>query len=224
MAMPAVAKADTTDLALVCDRCIGHAVMALGVAFTRQTGVRIDVFPTPSGLILPQLAREVQNDVVISLASRVAEGQARGLVLPAPMAGPWRNPLVLAIRRGRGTATARRVAASDVTPGGAVDGVGLLARLNLHPEAVIGTHDGGEAAGLLAAGRADMALLHLSEVRADPHLAVARVVGTDIAPAPVFSACLSALTRRPHPEAFLAFLASSPAGRMLAAHGLETVA
>ena len=61
------ARAATSGAALVlaCDTTLGPVMRAAATVYANATGEQIFVFPTPSGLILPQLEREVQNDLVV---------------------------------------------------------------------------------------------------------------------------------------------------------------
>jgi Bacterial extracellular solute-binding protein len=86
----------TTDLAVTCDAAAAPAVIAAGSAFRQRTGVRIRVFPTALGLVLPQLEREIQNDIIVTQIATIDQADRAGLVEPGGRVGPWRNRLVTA--------------------------------------------------------------------------------------------------------------------------------
>jgi Bacterial extracellular solute-binding protein len=86
----------TTDLAVTCDAGAAPAVIAAGSAFRQRTGVRIRVFPTALGLVLPQLEREIQNDIIVTQTATIDQADRAGLVEPGGRVGPWRNRLVTA--------------------------------------------------------------------------------------------------------------------------------
>jgi molybdate transport system substrate-binding protein len=58
------ANAVTTDLVLNCDTALGPVMTTAAARFFRRANVRVRVFPTGPGLVLPQLAREIQNDLI----------------------------------------------------------------------------------------------------------------------------------------------------------------
>src|SRR5947209_7794211 len=84
----------TSDLAVTCDAAAAPAVIAAALAFKQRTGVRVRVFPTPPGLLLPQLGREIQNDIIVTQISTIDQAEKEGLVKPGSRVGPWRNRLV----------------------------------------------------------------------------------------------------------------------------------
>ena len=99
IATGAAARAATTDLVLACDTTLGPVMRAAGALFAARSGVRIHVFPTAPGLILPELSREVQNDIVVTEVAALQRAAQDGLVGPgAARSAAWRNRLVLAAR------------------------------------------------------------------------------------------------------------------------------
>src|SRR5271157_5571078 len=62
----APARADTLGLAVTCDTTLAPALRRAGAAYRARSGARVFVFPTGPGLILPQLMRNIQNDVVVT--------------------------------------------------------------------------------------------------------------------------------------------------------------
>ena len=96
LAMASEAKADTTDLAVICDLSLGVPLRSAGAAFRASTGVRIHVFPTAPGLITPQLSREVQIDIVVAQSDVLDQATQAGLLTTSPRTGTWSNALVVA--------------------------------------------------------------------------------------------------------------------------------
>src|SRR6476646_4420234 len=86
----AQARADTVDLALTCDTTLAPVLRRLGAAYTAQTSARIFVFPTGPGLILPQLERNIQNDILVTQTSLLNQAAQDGIVA-RPVSTQWRT-------------------------------------------------------------------------------------------------------------------------------------
>ncbi|HEY2615904.1 MAG TPA: substrate-binding domain-containing protein [Acetobacteraceae bacterium] len=216
----APARADTVDLAVNCDTTLAPALRQAAAAYKARTGVRVFVFATGPGLILPQLVRGIQNDIVVTQTTILDQSVQAGVVASAVPA-QWRNPLVIAGERGV-TAIDRTFAAPDPTPASDIDGPALVARLGLKPSRLLGAVDTDEVAFLLTTGAAQAGLLHMTDVRADQRLAVIRPVPPETQPPLLYAASVTRLTRRPNPEGFVAFLATPEGTAILVAAGLET--
>src|SRR4051794_27500173 len=94
------ARPDSPDLAVTCDTTLAPALRKVASAYTARTGVRVFVFPTGPGLILPQLARDIQNDIVVTQLP-ILEQIAQAEIIASISAGPrWHNSLVIAGLRG----------------------------------------------------------------------------------------------------------------------------
>ena len=216
----AAARAETRDLALTCDTTLAPSLRKAGAAYTARTGARVFVFPTGPGLILPQLERAIQNDIVVTQVSILDQVRQAGLLVASPSGPRWRNPFVIA-----GPAGASDIAAAfavpDPTPAFAIDGPALLAKLGIKPARLLGAVDTTEVANLLTSGAAQAGLLHLTDVRANLRLEVVRPVPPDIQPPRLYAASVTKLARRPDPESFVQFLASSEAAGLLVDNGLE---
>ena len=78
----------TTDLAVTCDTAAAPAVMRRRAGVPERTGVRIRVFPTAPGLVLPQLEREIQNDIIVTQIATIEQAEQAGLVQPGGRSGP----------------------------------------------------------------------------------------------------------------------------------------
>ena len=218
-ALSTPALADTIDLALNCDTTLAPALRKVAAAYKARSGVRVFVFPTGPGLILPQLVRDIQNDIVVTQTT-ILEQAAQAGVIASAVRAQWRNPLVIAGLHGTATIDGT-FAATDPSPASNIDGPALLARLGIKPTRILGAVDTDEVAFLLTTGAAQAGLLHMTDVRADERLAVIRPVPPEVQPPLLYAASVTRLARRPNPEGFVAFLATKEATDMLAAAGLE---
>jgi hypothetical protein len=215
------ASAGTPGLAVTCDTTLGPALREAAAAYKARTATHVFVFPTGPGLILPQLVRDIQNDIVVTQTSILEQAAGAGVIDNAPRAG-WRNPLVIAGPRGA-TALDRVFAVADATPASDVDGPALLARLDMKPARILGAVDTDEVAFLLTTGAAQAGLLHLTDVRADDRLEVVQPVPPSAQPPLRYAACATRLASRPDPEGFVRFLAAE-GNAVLSAAGLERIA
>ena len=216
------AQAATTDLVVHCDPPLAGPLRAVAAACLARTGVRLRIFATAPNGIPAQLAREIQNDIVVTQPFVLAQIEALSLLAEAKRPGPWRSRMVIAQRAGAtpppiGQAS---LAAPDPGWGGGPDGPALLEGAALRPRAVQGTFDTAEAAGLLRADEVDYALLHATEL-GDGLVAV----GTPgLVSELTYFAALTKSARRPNPEALLRFLATPEARAVLADSHLEAAA
>jgi molybdate transport system substrate-binding protein len=215
-----VAGSTTTDLAVTCDTPTAPAVIAAGKAFRARTGVRVRVFATAPGLVLPQLEREIQNDIIVTRVSTIDQAEQVGLVVPNGRAGPWRNRLVIAAAN-QGGGAAGSFAVPDLSPGSDIDGLAILQKLGPLPPKVLGVIDTGAVAWSLTEGAARQGLLHQTEVVADDRLRVVAPVPDDAWPPMLYGATLTKLARRGDPAAFIAFLRSAEGQDVLRSSGLE---
>jgi molybdate transport system substrate-binding protein len=218
-AVSAPAMADTVDLAVTCDTTLAPALRRVAAAYKARTGVQVFVFPTGPGLILPQLVRDIQNDIVVT-QTMILEQAARVGVIASAVSAQWRNPVVIAGLQGA-AAIDRAFAATDPTPASDIDGPGLLARLDITPTRTLGAVDTDEVAFLLTTGAAQAGLLHMTDVRADERLTVIRPIPAEVQLPLLYAASVTRLARRPKPEGFVAFLATKEATDILTAAGLE---
>ena len=123
------------------------------------------IFATGPGLILPQLVRDIQNDIVVTQTA-ILEQAAQAGIIAVPVRAQWRNPLVIAGRAGAST-TDGVFAVTDPSPASDIDGPVVLARLAIKPARTLGAVDTDEVASLLTTGAAQAGLLHMTDVRAD---------------------------------------------------------
>jgi molybdate transport system substrate-binding protein len=223
IALATPAQAETTDLILNCDPTLATPMAAAANLFAQRHGVLVNIFPTPPGLILPQIARHIQNDMVITRSSAIAEAiTAETISADAPHGGQWRNRLVIAGRRGSAVASGR-IAVTDPTPGSELDGPAIAQAMKLGQGGILGVIDTDEVAYLLLRGEVDSGLLHMTDVQAHPDLQVITPVPQSVSPPILYSIAVTKLSRRPHPEAFITFLLSPDGAAVLRRAGLEVV-
>jgi len=221
---PGVTRAETTsDLAVTCDAAVEAAVRAAGQAYRARTGVRVRVFPTEPGLVLPQIEREIQNDIIITGIGTIDRAAREGLVPPGGRAGPWRNRLVTAAAKAPAGPDGSFVV-PDVSLASEIDGAAILRRMGAAPAHILGVIDTGAVAWTLTNGGARQGLLHQTEVVADDRLTVIAPVPDDAWPPILYAAVVTKLARRGDPAAFVAFLSGAEGQAVLKAAGLEAVA
>jgi hypothetical protein len=215
------AQAATTDLVVHCDPPLAGPLRDIAVVFYAKSNVRLRIFPTAPNAIPAQLAREIQNDVIVTQPEVLARVGAAGQLTDFPPSARWRNRLVIGTRReGRPRPIEQAVcAAPDPGWGGGPDGPALLAAAGVRPGRLLGTFDTDEARTLLLAGEVEYALLHASELT--PELAPSAAPGLTVELLAI--AAVTRSTRRPNPEALLRFLATEQAAAVLRAAGLEPV-
>jgi molybdate transport system substrate-binding protein len=213
------AAAATIDLSLACDTTLAPALRKVAAAYAAKTGPRVFVFPTGPGLLIPQLARNIQNDILVTQLSILGQAAQGGIIAAMPGAPHWTNPLVIA---GRSGASLNGVfAACDPTAASDFDGPALLAKLSMKPAQVIGAVDTDEVAGLLLRSEAQVGFLHMTDVRAHPELTVIQTVSADAQAPFVYAAAVTKLASRPDPQGFVAFMQTPDAMTLLQAAGLE---
>jgi hypothetical protein len=214
---PAVAA--TVDLSLACDTTLAPALRKVAAAYAAKTGVRVFVFPTGPGLLIPQLERNIQNDILVTQLPILLQASDQQIIATVPGGPRWSNPLVIA---GRSGASADGVfAACDPTAASDFDGPALLAKLNLKPARVIGAVDTDEVAWLLRRNEAQAGFLHMTDVRAYPELTVNRTVPDDVQAPFVYAATVTKLASRPNPQGFVSFMQTPESGELLKQAGLE---
>ena len=215
---------------------------AAAARFRERAGVRVVVFPTPPGLVLPQLSRQIQNDLIYVRRPVGEAAMQAGLVAQDGLRGGWRNRLVIAARQGgahqgaahqgaahqgaahqgeAGAALKGRIAVSDATPGSDMDGPAIVHALGLGQAGIAGVIDTDEVAFLLLRGEVEAGLLHMTDIRAHSGLAVLRAVPDEVAPPIDYAIAVTKLAARPNPGAFIDFILSAEGQTVMRARGLE---
>lgn len=208
----------TTDLAVSCDDPATGAVRRAAAAFRQKSGVRVRLFPTASNLLLPQLRREIQNDIILTRLDVIDAAQALGLVKPGGRVGPWRNRLVLAEAE-QTSAPEGSYAVPDPTPASEFDGPAVLKAMNLTPTRTVGVLDSDAVVWSLLNGQARRGLVFQSDIVANEGLRVAAPVPDSAWPPVLYGATLTTLTSRINPQAFVTFLGSADGLAALRAGG-----
>ncbi len=178
------------------------------------------MFPTEPGLILPQLERNVQNDVVVTQVATLDAAVQAGVVAQGAVRGGWRNRLVVAARRGALSMPDRPIAICDPLSVSDMDGPAILARLQLHSGPVLGVVDTDTVVALVLDGTAQVGLLHMTDVRAHPALEVIHEVPDDVQAPVAYAAAVTRLASRPDPAGLVDFLLTDQATTLLATLGL----
>jgi len=212
-------RAEVNALSVSCDTTLAPALRKAAAAYRARAGVRVYVFPTGPGLILPQLIRDIQNDIVVTQLTILAQATQAGIVASANAMGRCSNPLVIAGLPGT-SATDQTFAVPDPTPASDIDGPAMLTQLGLRPAHVLGAVDTDEVAFLLTTRAAQAGLLHMTDVRADERLDIIRPLPADIPPI-VYGASVTRLASRPNPEGFISFLGAPEVIALLTESGLE---
>jgi len=218
------ARAATTDLAVSCDATLGRPLRAVAAAFRARAGVAVHIFPTASGLILPQLERAIQNDILMTRVERLSRAAETGIIAAdAARSGTWRNRLVIATRQEAQplSLNATSIAACDPTPASDIDGAAVLSTAGIFPKTIVGTIDTGEVIDLLASGAVPAGLVYATDLAGEAQLAVMTKVPNEAYAPIVYGAAVTRLARRPDPAAFVRFLDDPAAAAILRAHGLE---
>jgi ABC-type molybdate transport system substrate-binding protein len=132
--------------------------------------------------MVAQIIRHTRNDVLFTLNTSMDDAVAAGLVVPASRRGGFTNHLVLAARTGSVTPPGQpglqtllakaRVAVTDNTPASDLDGRALLTANRLMAPNIQGAANTGDVSYLVTTGAADIGLMYLTDVQADPRLAV----------------------------------------------------
>lgn len=219
--------AQAGDVTVFCDPCLKPAMLAL----SGLGGFGVYPLCAPGPLMVAQIIRHTRDDVLFTQESTMDDAVAAKLVIPGSRVGGFTNPLVLAGLKqrfpspvdpaGLGALLARlRLAVTDDTQASGIDGHGLLAANNLTGLRVQGVANTADAAFMVTSNAADLGLVYLSDVQAEPRL-------TMIAPlsAPPglthYAAAVNAQAFSPNAQALIDLM-QSPAGRArLRAAGLE---
>jgi ABC-type molybdate transport system substrate-binding protein len=221
MARPARAEVTIRDLALACDVTLGAAMRAAGAAYADVSGVRVAVFAMDCGLILPQLERQVQNDIVVTRRSVMAAAVQADVVAQDAVRGAWQNPIVIATRRDPPATKDKPIAVCDLTPASDMNGPDILARLGLPAAKSIGVIDTDTVVDLVLDGSASAGLMHMTDLRAHPELQLRSVIPAAVQAPIAYAVAVTKLARRPDPGRFVEFLLARQATVLLASLGLE---
>lgn len=246
----APARADTSrspDVVVFCDPTLRPVLRHLGTAYQTGGDAAVRLICAPAAIIAAQIARGERNDIVITLEPVVQEMAAAQLVNLAA-SDAWRNRITVAglgaaDRTSPETAPGVRPASTEPDwiaaalgdgmlgapdPGGnaVFDTPALLRRLGLDralARRLVGEVDTGGVAFLLQQGTVRLGLVLATDAVAN------RFTERFAVPDANYDPIRYAVARNRHAMSrnaagFLAFLASAPAGDILAQSGLEIVA
>ena len=217
------AAAQVADLALMCDLTLGEALRHAAEAYRGIAGVRIHIFPTAPGLIVPMLTRDVRIDIVVTRLPTLDLADKAGVLAAGTKSGTWSTPLVVAEAMGApGSAAAGTFAVSELPAASGIDARAALAHLGIDPARVVSAIDTTEVAFLLTTGGARSGLLYLTDAKAEPRLRVVQTL-TDPPPA-MFGIALKNGASRANPSAFVAFLGMPATKALMSNQGLAFVA
>jgi len=218
-----------TDVGVYAEPTLAPAVRAAARLFTARHGAGVAVLTAPAPLLLEQIRHNAAHDVLIIPASLMDEAVKRNYVRPQTRRDAWRDKLVIAGAAGSAQASSgnlnallRRgpIAITDATVASTLDGHAVLDALGLTGSAHIqGVANTADAAFMVASGALPLALVYLTDVRANRTLEIA--ANLDTAPPVTFASALNPDPPSRNAQAFLDFLATEPAVAQLRLAGLE---
>jgi molybdate transport system substrate-binding protein len=212
-----------------CDPTLRPAFLALDGA----GGMQVAALCAPAPLMLAQIARHTRDDVLFTLSTAMDQAVASGLVRGETRVDGFCNTLVLAGLVDRISApsnsvglaallAAARVAVTDATVVSGLDGRAVLAVNNFAPANVIGAANTLDVAFLVTTGAADLGLMYMTDVKADPRLRVIATLNSD-PKLTNYAGAVNAKAVSPNALAFLMSLRGSAAPALRAA-GLTVAA
>jgi len=218
-----------------CDPPLRAAMRALDGISRSQAGAPIAVLCAPAASMLAQLQRHTRNDVLFTLSSAMDMAVALQLVLPETRIDGFSNPLVLTALRGRASAAdqaglaamlaSAKLAVTDDTVASGLDGRAILDQNGLTKAAgsrVMGAATTADVAFLVTTGAADIGLVYLTDVRADPRLMVLATLAAD----PVLTSVAGAVNAKavsPNAQAVLNVMRGAQGSAALRNAGLTVV-
>jgi len=216
------------DVTVFCDPTLKPAMLGL----SGLGGFNIYPLCAPGPLMVQQLIRHTRNDVLVTLQTVMDDAVAAGVVAPGTRAGGFSNTLVLAGPQGVAPAgqaglqpllNKSLVAVTDNTPAANLDGRAILAANFFAAPNIQGVANTGDAAFMVTTGAADLALVYLTDVLADPRLTV---VATLSAPPALtnYAAAVSKAAFSPNAQALINLMNSQAGIARLAAAGVKVSA
>jgi molybdate transport system substrate-binding protein len=210
-----------------CDPTLKPAVTALdGLG-----GVKVAALSAPAALMLAQIVRHTRNDILFTLSVAMDQAVRAGLVRPGTRVDGFSNPLVLAALADRVATPVTqanlasmlrraRIAVTDDTPAAGLDGRAVLAANGIARQNTAGRANTGDVVFALGAGEAEIGLVYLTDVKADPRLAVIATLAADPA-LTAYSAAVNAKAFSPNAQGLLNQFRGNP---VLQAAGLTVPA
>ncbi len=207
-----------------CDPTLAPAIRALDPLSRARIGAPVAVLCAPATLMLAQITRHTRNDVLFTLGTAMDQAARSNLVLTHTRVNGFANALVLAARVAPNPPpplARAKVAVTDATAASGLDGRAVLAANQMSPRQVLGAANTGDVAFLVVTGAADLGLVYLTDVRANPRLTVVTTLAADTALI-TYAGAVNAHAISPNAQAFLNLLGSNAAATQLHAAGLAT--
>jgi molybdate transport system substrate-binding protein len=229
----APANALPPGVTVFCDPTLKPAMRRLDGISRMAAGAPVAVLSAPAASMLAQITRHTRNDVLFTLSAAMDQAVALKLVKPETRVDGFSNTLVLAglgdrmsaqddLAGVRAMLAKSIIAVTDNTVASGLDGRAVLAANGLTAAAgssVWGAANTGDVAFLVVSGAVELGLMYLTDVRADPRLAVIWTLQAD--PALInYAAAVNAAAISPNAQAFLNLLRGSAAGGRLRDAGL----
>jgi ABC-type molybdate transport system substrate-binding protein len=234
MSAPAVAVPANTippGVTVFCDPTLGAAMRALDPVSQSQAGAPVSVLSAPATLMLAQIQRHTRNDVLFTLSAAMDQAVHLQLVKPETRVDGFSNALVLACRADSapkpgvdlpGMLAGARIAVTDNTVASGLDGRAVLDANQLTQAAgnrLMGAATTADVVFLLKARAVKFGLVYLTDVRAEPSLAVAATLNAS--PNLIdFSCAVNANAVSPNAQGLIGIIRSSQGTALLEAAGL----
>lgn len=216
-----------------CDPTLGPAMRSLDRISRMQAGAPVSVLSAPAMSMLAQIQRHTRNDVLFTLSAAMDLAVQLQLVRPETRVDGFSNPLVLAILINGSTKpvdeagllsvlAGARLAVTDNTVASGLDGCAVLSANGLTQAAgnhVMGAATTADVAFLITTGAADIGLVYLTDVKADPRLTVLATLNAD----PTltnYSGAVNAKAVSPNAQAVLNVIRSTEGSAALRTAGL----
>jgi molybdate transport system substrate-binding protein len=214
-----------------CDPTLRPAMRSLDPISRAQAGAPVSVLSAPAMSMLAQIQRHTRNDVLFTLSAAMDQALQLQLVRPGTRVDGFSNPLVLATLSSNSTAPVNkagllsalsdgRLAVTDNTVASGLDGRAVLSADGLPTGRVIGAATTADVVFMLTTGAADVGLVYLTDVKAEPRLTVLAMLGADPA-LTQYSGAVNAKAVSPNAQAFLDVMRSAAGSTRLRAAGLE---
>ena len=215
------------DVTVFCDPTLKPAMLSL----SELGGFSIYPLCAPGPLMVAQIIRHTRNDVLFTSDSSMDDAVAARLVVPVSRTGGFANKLVLAglqrIFPGpleppalQALLAKARIAVTDDTTASGLDGRAILAANKLTAPNIQGAANTGDVAFMVTSLTADLGLMYLTDVKADPRLSVVATLPAPSA-ATSYAAAVNAQAFSPNAQALINLMRSPSGIASLTAAGLE---
>lgn len=217
-----------------CDPTLAAATRSLDSISRAQAGAPVSVLSAPAMSMLAQIQRHTRNDVLFTLSDAMDLAVELRLVRPETRVDGFSNALVLAGLHTNKQITINsaslpdllaraRVAVTDNTDASGLDGRAVLDANGLTQAAgrrVIGAATTADVVFLITTGAADIGLVYLTDVKANPQLAHLATLNADTK-LRNYAGAVNAKAVSPNAQAFLNVIRGNEGKAALRAAGLE---